>query len=59
MNPVTSESTESLLSHQLVAEYGSPIFASLERVTSAGTLRVEEKGISHSFMLTVFVHVLG
>lgn len=56
---MTCESTESLLSHQLVAEYGSPVFASLERVASVGTLRVEEMDISHTFMLTIFVHVIG
>lgn len=51
---VTSESPDSLLSQQVVAEYGSPIFASPEGVASVGTLRLWESNISH--MLTVFVH---
>lgn len=37
---VTSESPDSLLSQQVVAEYGSPIFASPEGVASVGTLRL-------------------
>lgn len=47
----TPESPDSLLSHQLVAECGSPFFASPVTITSVDTLRLWKRKVSHSLWL--------
>lgn len=50
---VTPESPDSLLSQQAAAEYRSPFLPQRRGVTSVGTLRLEERNISHSVVLTL------